>query len=208
MKKVLVNSCLSILFSLVIVLSIGCLTLLNDNFIIHVLKNNDVYESIYKDMDEYIMFNYEDCTLDKNILYKDIDRYIKSYYNISKIKGSITCVEEKDLSNVYKKIISIKGLDKINHRLIYYGTFIVTIILVIIIGSIFIKFKKNHNIFDIFIYSFPILITAYGCLYIFIDFNIEILNMIYYAALHYLLGTSIILFEIGVFKKIKTRLKK
>lgn len=208
MKKVLVNSFLSILFSLVIVLSIGCLTLLNDNFVIHVLKNNDVYESIYKDMDEYVMFNYEDCTLDKNVLYKDIDRYIKSYYNISKIKGSITCVEEKDLGNVYKKFISIEGLDNINNKLIYYVMFLVTIVLVIIIGSIFIRFKKSHNIFDIFIYSFPILIITYGCLYVFVDLNIEILNMIYYSALHYLLGISIILFEIGVFKKVKTRLKK
>jgi hypothetical protein len=114
----------------------------------------------------------------------------------------------KDLKSVYINHIKLDIFDKVNMTLVYYLSFIVVIFLVIIVGSLFIKTKNSHDIFNIFIGSFPINILIYGLLYIFIDTDVKIVNELINVSLHLLLGISIILFEIGIFKKIKTRLFK
>ena len=93
-------------------------------------------------------------------------------------------------------------------RTVYYGTFLITIVVVIIIGSLFIKTKGIHSLDNIILISFPLLIVISGIVYIFISTDIDIINKVINSANDLLLGISIILFEIIIFKKIKTRLKK
>ena len=93
-------------------------------------------------------------------------------------------------------------------RTVYYGTFLITIVVVIIIGSLFIKTKGIHSLDNIILISFPLLIIISGFVYIFISTDIDIINKVINSANDLLLGISIILFEIIIFKKIKTRLKK
>ena len=93
-------------------------------------------------------------------------------------------------------------------RTVYYGIFLITIVVVIIIGSLFIKTKGIHSLANIILISFPLLIIISGIVYIFISTDIDIINKVINSANDLLLGISIILFEIIIFKKIKTRLKK
>ena len=210
MKRRLISSLLTVLFSIVIVLVLFCLTLLNDNFVIRVLKNNNYYSEVYKELMIDINTNYknDDCSIDKDILEDDINRYFKKDFKVGNIKGNIECKSKKDLKSVYINHIKLDIFDNVNMTLVYYLSFIVVIFLVVIVGSLFIKTKNSHDIFNIFIGSFPINILIYGLLYIFIDTDVKIVNELINVSLHLLLGISIILFEIGIFKKIKTRLFK
>lgn len=209
MKKWLINSGLSILFSIVVVLSVFCVTLLNDNFVIRVLNNKNYYDEVYKDITVYLNKNYQEynCSIDKSVLIKDIKTYFKKDFDIKKIDNNIVCLEGIDTKSVYYDFISIDYFNNKNMKMVYYVTFGITILLVILIGSLFIKTKSSHDIFSIFIISFIPLVLTYGLSYIFVDFNNEILNHIFNVANHYLLGISIILFEIGLFKKIRSRFK-
>lgn len=199
MKKHLINSILAILFSIALVLSISCLTLLNDNFIIKVMDSNNYYSEVYKSI--RVDKNYN-CEVDKDKLIKDIKTYVKKGFNIDKVKVDNKC------NDLYKEHISIDIFNKINMRTVYYGTFLITIVVVIIIGSLFIKTKGIHSLDNIILISFPLLIIISGFVYIFISTDIDIINKVINSANDLLLGISIILFEIIIFKKIKTRLKK
>ena len=199
MKKHLINSILAILFSIALVLSISCLTLLNDNFIIKVMDSNNYYSEVYKSI--RVDKNYN-CEVDKDKLIKDIKTYVKKGFNIDKVKVDNKC------NDLYKEHISIDIFNKINMRTVYYGTFLITIVVVIIIGSLFIKTKGIHSLDNIILISFPLLIIISGLIYIFINTDIDIINKVINSANDLLLGISIILFEIIIFKKIKTRLKK
>lgn len=199
MKKHLINSILAILFSIALVLSISCLTLLNDNFIIKVMDSNNYYSEVYKSI--RVDKNYN-CEVDKDKLIKDIKTYVKKGFNIDKVKVDNKC------NDLYKEHISIDIFNKINMRTVYYGTFLITIVVVIIIGSLFIKTKGIHSLDNIILISFPLLIIISGIVYIFISTDIDIINKVINSANDLLLGISIILFEIIIFKKIKTRLKK
>lgn len=199
MKKHLINSILAILFSIALVLSISCLTLLNDNFIIKVMDSNNYYSEVYKSI--RVDKNYK-CEVDKDKLIKDIKTYVKKGFNIDKVKVDNKC------NDLYKEHISIDIFNKINMRTVYYGTFLITIVVVIIIGSLFIKTKGIHSLDNIILISFPLLIVISGIVYIFISTDIDIINKVINSANDLLLGISIILFEIIIFKKIKTRLKK
>ena len=92
-------------------------------------------------------------------------------------------------------------------RLVYYVSFFINIILVVIVGSIFIKTRNKHNLENIFLISFPILILMYGAVYLFLDFDIFIIDKVIDTAGYLFLAISIILFEIVIFKKIKTRFR-
>lgn len=199
MKKHLINSILAILFSIALVLSISCLTLLNDNFIIKVMDSNNYYSEVYKSI--RVDKNYN-CEVDKDKLIKDIKTYVKKGFNIDKVKVDNKC------NDLYKEHISIDIFNNINMRTVYYGTFLITIVVVIIIGSLFIKTKGIHSLDNIILISFPLLIVISGFVYIFISTDIDIINKVINSANDLLLGISIILFEIIIFKKIKTRLKK
>lgn len=209
MKKLLINSGLSILFSIVVILSIFCVTLLNDNFVLRILDNKNYYDEVYKDITIYLSKNYSEynCSIDKSILTKDIKTYFKKDFNIKKINNNIVCLGDVDTKNIYYDFISIDYFKNKNMKIIYYITFGITILLVILIGSLFIKTKSSHDIFSIFIISFIPLVLTYGLSYIFVDFDNQILNYIFNIANHYLLGISIILLEIGLFKKIRSRFK-
>ena len=77
MKKHLINSILAILFSIALVLSISCLTLLNDNFIIKVMDSNNYYSEVYKSI--RVDKNYK-CEVDKDKLIKYLNMI--HYYQV------------------------------------------------------------------------------------------------------------------------------
>ena len=163
------------------------------------LDSNNYYREVQKSI--RVDKNYK-CEVDKDKLIKDIKTYVKKGFNIDKVKVDNKC------NDLYKEHISIDIFNKINMRTVYYGTFLITIVVVIIIGSLFIKTKGIHSLDIIILISFPLLIIISGVIYIFISTDIDIINKVINSANDLLLGISIILFEIIIFKKIKTRLKK
>ena len=202
MKKFLINSGLSVLFTLVIVSSLLCLTVLNDNFVIKVLKNNEYYSDVYKDINVRLKSDKISCNIDKKSIENDINKYVKSYYRIDKVKINNDC------KDIYKEYIRVSSIDKFNMKMVYYITFIITIILVIIVGSIFIRTGNVHNLDNIVMMSSILMILIYGGIYIFVDTNIDIVNKVIDSANHLMLAVAIILFEIIVFKKLKSKVSK
>ena len=202
MKKFLINSGLSVLFTLAIVSSLLCLTVLNDNFVIKVLKNNEYYSDVYKDINVRLKSDKISCNIDKKSIENDINKYVKSYYRIDKVKINNDC------KDIYKEYIRVSSIDKFNMKMVYYITFIITIILVIIVGSIFIRTGNVHNLDNIVMMSSILMILIYGGIYIFVDTNIDIVNKVIDSANHLMLAVAIILFEIIVFKKIKSKVSK
>ena len=202
MKKFLINSGLSVLFTLVIVSSLLCLTVLNDNFVIKVLKNNEYYSDVYKDINVRLKSDKISCNIDKKSIENDINKYFKSYYRIDKVKINNDC------KDIYKEYIRVSSIDKYNMKKVYYITFIITIILVVIVGSIFIRTGNVHNLDNIVMMSSLLMILIYGGIYIFVDTNIDIVNKVIDSANHLMLAVAIILFEIIVFKKLKSKVSK
>ena len=202
MKKFLINSGLSVLFTLVIVSSLLCLTVLNDNFVIKVLKNNEYYSDVYKDINVRLKSDKISCNIDKKSIENDINKYVKSYYRIDKVKINNDC------KDIYKEYIRVSSIDKFNMKKVYYITFIITIILVIIVGSIFIRTGNVHNLDNIVMMSSILMILIYGGIYIFVGTNMDIVNKVIDSANHLMLAVAIILFEIIVFKKIKSKVSK
>lgn len=202
MKKFLINSGLSVLFTLAIVSSLLCLTVLNDNFVIKVLKNNEYYSEVYKDINVRLKSDKISCNIDKKSIENDINKYVKSYYRIDKVKINNDC------KDIYKEYIRVSSIDKYNMKKVYYITFIITIILVIIVGSIFIRTGNVHNLDNIVMMSSILMILIYGGIYIFVDTNIDIVNKVIDSANHLMLAVAIILFEIIVFKKLKSKVSK
>ena len=76
-----------------------------------------------------------------------------------------------------------------------------TILLVIVTGNIFIRTKGKHNLDLIFIYSSITLILIYGGLYLLFSTNNEFLGFLVNESLHYLLGISVIMLDIVFIKK-------
>lgn len=207
MRKRIINILLSFLLTITIFVTIFTLTILNDNFIKMNLKKYDyydvVYENIKRDLLEYN--NNLDYSLDKNKMIKDINTYVKSRYDnkyyISKIE---TDVEDSEIRDIYNKNIKFNNIFKdYNMVMIIYGIYLFDIILIIITGTVFVKTKKNHDIYLILVVSSVISFFVYGVIYITNNINIDILSHIVNSFAHYYLAINIILFEYSLFKKIK-----
>lgn len=199
------NILLIILFSITAFLSMVCLTLFNTNFVLHKMEEFDYYDIQYNSLTNYLKSNSIEFKINKSDLKNDIEEYVKSRYSKYYIHNKIEASTNTD--NIYLDYVKFNNiLEKYNANLIIYISFIVTILLVILTGSIFIRTKKKHNINLILSISSIILIVIYGIIYLLFNTNNEFFNYIVNESLHYLLGLSVILLDLVFLKKIRKRI--
>lgn len=199
------NILLIILFSITAFLSMVCLTLFNTNFVLHKMEEFDYYDIQYNSLTNYLKSNSIEFKINKSDLKNDIEEYVKSRYSKYYIHNKIEASTNTD--NIYLDYVKFNNiLEKYNANLIIYISFIVTILLVILTGSIFIRTKKKHNINLILSISSIILIVIYGIFYLLFSTNNEFFNYIVNESLHYLLGLSVILLDLVFLNKIRKRI--
>ena len=199
------NILLIILFSITAFLSMVCLTLFNTNFVLHKMEEFDYYDIQYNSLTNYLKSNSIEFKINKSDLKNDIEEYVKSRYSKYYIHNKIEASTNTD--NIYLDYVKFNNiLEKYNANLIIYISFIVTILLVILTGSIFIRTKKKHNLNFIFLISSLILIVIYGIFYLLFSTNNEFFNYIVNESLHYLLGLSVILLDLVFLNKIRKRI--
>ncbi len=199
------NILLIILFSITAFLSMVCLTLFNTNFVLHKMEEFDYYDIQYNSLTNYLKSNSIEFKINKSDLKNDIEEYVKSRYSKYYIHNKIEASTNTD--NIYLDYVKFNNiLEKYNANLIIYISFIVTILLVILTGSIFIRTKKKHNINLILSISSIILIVIYGIIYLLFNTNNEFFNYIVNESLHYLLGLSVILLDLVFLNKIRKRI--
>lgn len=201
MKK-LSNLILIILFSLCGSLVILFLTFFNPHFILHEITKYNYYEKINVKLVEELETLEIDYIIDSKILNNDIEKYVKSrykkYYIGNKIKSS--CDTEK----VYLKYVKFDGFfEKNKIHEITYILFVTLLVLIIITGSLFNKTKKYHNLNIILLMSSIIMILLYGVFSIFIKIDNDFIYQAIVDSNHYLLGISVVILEISLFKIIK-----
>lgn len=199
------NILIIILFSITAFLSMVCLTLFNTNFVLHKMEEFDYYDIQYNSLTNYLKSNSIEFKINKSDLKNDIEEYVKSRYSKYYIHNKIEASTNTD--NIYLDYVKFNNiLEKYNANLIIYISFIVTILLVILTGSIFIRTKKKHNINLILSISSIILIVIYGIIYLLFNTNNEFFNYIVNESLHYLLGLSVILLDLVFLNKIRKRI--
>lgn len=199
------NILIIILFSITAFLSMVCLTLFNTNFVLHKMEEFDYYDIQYNSLTNYLKSNSIEFKINKSDLKNDIEEYVKSRYSKYYIHNKIEASTNTD--NIYLDYVKFNNiLEKYNANLIIYISFIVTILLVILTGSIFIRTKKKHNLNFIFLISSLILIVIYGIVYLLFSTNNEFFNYIVNESLHYLLGLSVILLDLVFLNKIRKRI--
>ena len=199
------NILIIILFSITAFLSMVCLTLFNTNFVLHKMEEFEYYDIQYNSLTNYLKSNSIEFKINKSDLKNDIEEYVKSRYSKYYIHNKIEASTNTD--NIYLDYVKFNNiLEKYNANLIIYISFIVTILLVILTGSIFIRTKKKHNINLILSISSIILIVIYGIIYLLFNTNNEFFNYIVNESLHYLLGLSVILLDLVFLNKIRKRI--
>lgn len=199
------NILLVLLFSITAFFSMVCLTLFNTNFVLHKMEEFDYYDIQYNSLTNYLKSNSIEFKINKSDLKNDIEEYVKSRYSKYYIHNKIEASTNTD--NIYLDYVKFNNiLEKYNANLIIYISFIVTILLVILTGSIFIRTKKKHNLNFIFLISSLILIVIYGIVYLLFSTNNEFFNYIVNESLHYLLGLSVILLDLVFLNKIRKRI--
>lgn len=199
------NILLIILFSITAFLSMVCLTLFNTNFVLHKMEEFDYYDIQYNSLTNYLKSNSIEFKINKSDLKNDIEEYVKSRYSKYYIHNKIEASTNTD--NIYLDYVKFNNiLEKYNANLIIYISFIVTILLVILTGSIFIRTKKKHNLNFIFLISSLLLIVIYGIVYLLFSTNNEFFNYIVNESLHYLLGLSVVLLDLVFLNKIRKRI--
>lgn len=199
MKRKLVNILLSILFSLTVILTITSLTILNDHFIMKVMDKLGYIEKIKDNINEDLKDNNLTYKVSLNVVKEEVNNYVKNRYKY----------EEKEYYNkktdkIINKYILFMGNK--DYKKYSYIIYIITLISIIITGNIFIKSKKIHDLGNIFIYSFLIILIIYGIIYFNLDKLIPIVSGIIDVLNHIFLSAAIILLEVGIIKK--QRLKK
>lgn len=207
MNNILKNILLAVLFTITIIMSLFSLTVLNDNYVTKILKHNKYYELVKKDLDK----DFQEKNLDKYISLKkvemDINHFVKKNYN-DKITFKID-KDNKTINEIYNYHIKFQNkFANTNFPLIRMFLFIGNIILIVICGQIFLKTKKKHDIYLIFIISFSLIVLFYGISYLFINIQFPIIDTIKNHYLKYLLGVGIIFFEIGLYQKIKVKINR
>lgn len=194
------NIVLTFLFTISCFFSIMCLTLFNTNFVLKKMEKFDYYEKQYISLTNYLNSNSIEYKLKKSDFKYDIEKYVKSRYSKYYIHNKIESSTNTD--NIYLDYVKFNNiLEKYNANLIIYISFMMTILLVIVTGNIFIRTKGKHNLDLIFIYSSITLILIYGGLYLLFSTNNEFLGFLVNESLHYLLGISVIMLDIVFIKK-------
>ena len=196
-----INYILSIFLSLITILLIISLFFYNNIFINKVIKKNKVYERVYELIDNDIE---EDFELDKDLLELDLKRYINNGYYLN-VNNKIKVNDELKYEEIYSKNLKIFNEYKVNKLkgLIYIITFIV----LIITGILFIKTKFKHSIDLIILMSGIIDIIIYGIIYLTNSFNIAEV-IIANALLHILLFVGTLFTFLSSFLLNEKRIKK
>lgn len=200
----IINILEGILLAITIYLIIICITLVNSHFIIHVLDINNYYDIIYNNI-KNDMSNYDSnltYNLDIKFIREDVKDYVKSYYSdniyINRIIVNDIDIIPNEISDIYNNNIKFNKIIK-NVRFKHDIIYLITIIMVILTGIIFIKTKYKHNIKFIMFISGIILIIMYGISYCLLNINIDIINKIFIKSFHYILAIGILLFEYYIF---------
>lgn len=201
MKRNIVNILLSLLLFITLFFVMVSLTICNDNFVIKVLEDNNYYKKQSLLLEKEIGSNIE---LDNTLFKEDINNYVEKKFVDKKYSSKIDGNKHSFLYNKYVKFNN--EFKNINIKKYIWIIYIVSIILVIITGAIFNRTKKYHDINNILIINFIFSIILAMYIYVFIDFDLDILNSIKIVANKYYMAVSIILLEIGVYNKIKSRI--
>lgn len=210
-KKVLFNLLLAILFSFTLFLTTISLTLCNDNYVIKKFRDFNYYEEVLRNIRRDVE-NYDsncDYSISIDDIQHDIDNFVRDKFIHNDALSSKIYVDSISDANTIKMIydnnIHFDGFfDKYSMNVIIYITYFVTLIVIFVVGSIFLKTKKKHDLSWIFMMSFGILLIIYGFIYLGITFDIAIIDEIINSFNHIILGEAIILLEIGVILKLKS----
>jgi len=192
-KKRVINVIMSLLFSITLVLTLISLTILNKNFIMKVLVSEGYVEKITED----INMDLKQQNIEYVILKKDTNEYLRAY-----VKSRYE-YQKKDYKNIASDTINkhIMFMGNKDYKMYSYIVYAITLLMIIIVGNAFLKSKKTHDLANVFIYSFLFLVIIYGIIYFNIENMDEIIRSVLNIFNHIILGASIILLEIGIYKK-------
>ena len=201
MKRVVINIVLIILFFITLLFVVLSLTICNDNFIIKVLNDNKYYEKQIDALEDEIGTN---IYLSKKEYKNDVDHYINKKYvdkeYSSKIEG------DNKYTFIYNKYVKFNNVFKnVNLKKYIWIIYIATIILVFITGTIFLRTQNSHNLNIIVVINFILSMIFICFIYIFDIKDLDILNVIKMTATKYYMAINIIILEILVYNKIKSR---
>ena len=200
MKKP-INYILSILLSLITILLIISLFFYNNIFVNKVISKNKVYDKVYELIDNDIE---EDFEVDKDLLELDLKRYINNGYYLN-VNNKIKVNDELKYEEVYSKNLKLFNEYKVNKLKGFF--YIITFIVLIITGILFIKTKFKHSIDLIILMSGIIDIIIYGIIYLTNNFNIAEV-IIANALLHILLFVGSLFTFLSIFFLNEKRIKK
>lgn len=203
MKKRIINIFICLLFSLTFLITVFTLTALSKNFVKMVVRKTNYYDIVIKEVNK----NKYGIKIDKSYIKKDLNNYIKSRYKNTYIVLP-DGIDNKKFREEYNRIIKFDNiLTNYDITSIIYLIYFVDIILIIITGIILNKTKGKHDLNNILIFNFIISILIYGIIKIFISVDNFIINEVIKMFNYYYLGIAIILFELSIINKIKTKLK-
>lgn len=200
------NVILIILFSLCGYLVVSFFTFFNPHFMLHEITKYNYYEKANDELIKNLKELEIEYTINKNDLKYDIEKYVKSRYKNYYIGNKIESTY--DTEDTYLKYVKFDGLfDKYQINKVTYILFASVLVLIIFTGSVFNKTKNNHNLNFVLFISSIVMIILYGISYVLFDVDNEFINCTIIDSLHYLLGLSVILLEISLFKIVKSHFK-
>ena len=202
MKKRVASISLGLLFSLSFFVTVFSLTVLSKNFVKMVVNKNNYYETITKKVNG----NNFNITIDKKDIKKDLDKYINSRYKNTYIVLPSN-IDNKEFRDIYNEYIKFDNFF-INYdvNMLIYLIYLIDLVLIIFTGIVFIKTKNRHNLHVVVLINFILSTIIFGLIKIYLDIDNFIVNEVIKAFNNYYLATSIILLEISIFDKIKTKL--
>lgn len=203
MKKIIVNSSLSILFSITLIVTIFCLTSLNKNFVLRSMERENYYQRVYED----IKVDFDKRDLQYKLTEKEVRKDIQSYVR-SRYKNEYFHFDEKDLRDDYNKYIKFYNyFGDFDVCSMIYLLYFIDLILIVVTGMLFLKTKEYHNLSVIMISNFITTFILFGIIALWVKCDNAIIDLVVNKFNHYYLATSIILLEIVLYNKIKPRLK-
>lgn len=201
MEKRLINILISLLFSFTFVLTVFSLTVLSKNFVHMVVKQKNYYTIVYENVNN----NKYGIKIDKKDIKKDLDKYIKSRY-VNNYIILPNRIDNDDFREFYNKSIKFDGFfENIDITFIIFIIYFVDIMFIIVTGIILNKTKNFHNINKIILFNFVITVILFGFIKVFVLIDNYIINEVIKMFNYYYLGLSIILLDLVIFQRIKTK---
>lgn len=189
MKAFLLNISSAILLACATICVFVSLTLLNDRFILQILKRHHVYETLVEEL------NQTGSSYHVGEVKKEMQRYVKSRY-----------LEKWDNKEVKKYMYFLNEYSQYSFKNIAWIIYGITFGIVFLVGHFFHYFKSKQNIGLIFILCSIFLIGLYGYLYLMISFTQVLLQCLFLSTMRYLLGVIVLYLEGGIYLQIKNRI--